>query len=93
MTTDYLYLLLKKSYPMVGGLQVTTKGEVLSFDVETGEFVQILNISGVHWIMILTTGCLPGEVNVFDSMPFTDLPKRAKKQIALFYVHLSINLF
>ena len=28
------------------------------------------------------TRCLPGEVNVFDSMPSTDLPKRAKEQIA-----------
>ena len=74
--------LLKKSYPKVGGLQVTTEGEVLSFDVETGEFVQILSISGVHWITISTSGCLPGEVNVFDSMPSTDLPKRAKEQIA-----------
>ena len=74
--------LLKKSYPKVGGLQVTTRGEVLSFDVETGEFVQILNFSGVHWIMISESGCLPGEVNVFDSMPSADLPKRAKEQIA-----------
>ena len=74
--------LLKQSYPHVGGLQITTKGEVLSFDIETAEFVQILNISGVHWIIISTIGCSPGDINIFDSLPTIDLPKRAKEQIA-----------
>ena len=74
--------LLKQSYPHVGGLQITTRGEVLSFDIETAEFVQILNISGVHWITISTIGCSPGDINIFDSLPTIDLPKRAKEQIA-----------
>ena len=69
--------LLKQSYPRVGGLQITTRGEVLSFDIETAEFVQILNISGVHWITISTIGCSPGDINIFDSLPTIDLPKRA----------------
>ena len=74
--------LLKQSYSHVGGLQITTRGEVLSFDIETAEFVQILNISGVHWITISTIGCSPGDINIFDSLPTIDLPKRAKEQIA-----------
>ena len=40
------------------------------------------------------SGCLPGEANVFDSMPSADLPKRKKEQIAsIIYALLSINLF
>ena len=74
--------ILKKSHPHVGGLQTTTKGEVLSFDIESGEFVQILNIARSHWITVSTIGCSPGVVNVFDSLPNIDLPIRGKEQIA-----------
>ena len=47
-------------------------------NIESGEFV---NIARSHWITILMIGCSPGVVNVFDSLPSTDLPKRAKEQI------------
>ena len=32
--------LLKKSHPNIGGLQEITKGEVLSYDIDTGEFAK-----------------------------------------------------
>ena len=66
---------------------VKSEDERLSFDFETAEFVQILNLSGVHWITISTIGCSPGDINIFDSLPTIDLPKRAKEQIAAI-VHL-----
>ena len=57
---------------------------MLSFhhDIETAEFVQILNISGVHWIIISMIRCSPGDINIFDSLPTIDQPKRAKELIA-----------
>ena len=78
---DAAQTLLKEAYPHVASLQTVTKGEVLSFDVvHTDEFVQILN--GTPWITVSTIGCTPGVVNVFDSLPNIDVPKRIKEQIA-----------
>ena len=36
-------------------------------DIETGEFVQVLNVAASHWILISTINCPPGVVNVYDS--------------------------
>ena len=47
---------------------VKSEDERLSFDFETAEFVQILNLSGVHWITISTIGCSPGDINIIDSL-------------------------
>ena len=75
--------ILKKSHPHVGGLQTTTKGEVLSFDIESGEFVQILNIARSHWITVSTIGCSPGVVNVFDSLYQTLIFQNEEKSKSL----------
>jgi len=37
--------LLKNAYPHIGGLQSMTLAETLAFEMEKGEFVQILNVS------------------------------------------------
>ena len=39
----------------------------LSMDVQTGEFVQILNMSQTHWINISTIGCRVSFIKVYDS--------------------------
>ena len=41
--------LLKQSYPHVGGLQITTRGEVLSFDIETADFEHIRSTLDHHF--------------------------------------------
>lgn len=71
-------ILLKETYPHIGGLQTTARSEVLAFDVETGEFVQIMNVSNSHYITIANFGCPPAEIDIFDSLPNVDLPKRNK---------------
>ena len=76
-------ILLKEPYPHIGGLQTTAHSEVLAFDVETGEFVQIINVSNSYWITIANFGCPPAEFDIFDSLPNVDLPKRNKEQIAV----------
>lgn len=65
----------------VGGLQNPLLGQNLSFDVQTGEFVQILHSGGNHWITISTVGMECGHVRVYDSLRGV-LPDDAKKQIA-----------
>ena len=44
--------LLKNAYPQIGGLQSTSLGETLAFQIQRGEFVQVLNVAGNHWITI-----------------------------------------
>ena len=36
----------------------------------------------VHWITISNIGCQDGVVNVYDSMPNCDIPRRTKEQLA-----------
>ena len=60
--------MLRKQYgDIVSGLQDVVNSRTLSMDIESGEFVQILNKSDTHWFTISTIGCQQGVVNVFDS--------------------------
>ena len=74
--------MLRTSYRHIGGLQDTALAETLSFDIQRGEFVQVLNVSGSHWITVSTIGCQPGVVNIYDSIPSCGVPTHTKEQIA-----------
>ena len=67
--------LLKARHSSIGGLQNTLLAQNMQFQIER-RFVQILNVSSSHWIMIANVGCVQGEVHVYDSMGHTDLPPR-----------------
>ena len=73
--------LLKRSYPIMGGLQMTTLGNTLAYTIERGEFVQILNIRQNHWITVTNIGCSANHYNIYDSIPSGDIPLRAIQQI------------
>ena len=61
--------LLKQQYPYIGGLaDPAIRGNVVN--VETHEFVQIINIGGGHWICNSTVGCKHGVINLYDSMTY-----------------------
>ena len=74
--------LLQMAFPNMKGLQPSILGEMLTFDIQKGEFIQILNVSNNHWIMTTSIGCQKGQVYVFDSLPSGDVPMRTKQQIA-----------
>ena len=61
--------LIRAVYPNVSGLQDTSLGQTLAFNVQKGEFIQILHTGKGHWITITTIGCGSGCVDVYDSMP------------------------
>ena len=77
----------------VGGLQDPILGQTLTFDIESGEMVQILNSGGNHWIAISTIEAKPQSVStqehdnvkrrvrVYDSL-YRDMPFETKDQIA-----------
>lgn len=44
------------------------KRPIRNFDIVTSEFVQILHTGHMHWVCISSIGCMPGEVNLYDSL-------------------------
>ncbi len=60
--------LLYQHFPHIEGLQPPTIMETRRFKVHKGEFVQILNVSNLHWCVVSNIGCSLGQVNVYDTM-------------------------
>ncbi len=73
--------LLKRAFPAVPGLQDVIKGIVFSYEVESGEFVQVVNNHHGHWLTVSTIGTLHPVVNVYDSM-YRSVSTGVKAQIA-----------
>ena len=73
--------ILKKENPFVSGLQNVNLGLNNDYDVETGEFVQILHNGHGHWHVISTIGVKHPTVNIFDSM-YSHCSNHSKVQIA-----------
>ena len=63
---DAAQALLKKAYLYIGGLQSVVLAETLVISIQSGEFVQVLNVSGCHWIAVSNIGCKLGTVNIYD---------------------------
>ena len=60
--------LLNQQYPTCEGLEDTCLSHQSQFSVQGGEFLQIYNVNGNHWVLFSTIGCVPGKVKVFDSL-------------------------
>ena len=73
--------LLKKANPLMSGLQSVVLGNTMSFDIEPGEFVQILHNGHGHWLTISTVGNMHPQVQVYDSA-YSCCPTICKAQIA-----------
>jgi hypothetical protein len=73
--------LLKKQFPAVPGLQSVSLGLVMSFDIQEGEFIQILHTGNNHWLTISTIGMKHPQVKVYDSV-YDYLEKITEAQIA-----------
>ena len=67
---DAAQLLLKKDHPTASGLQSVSKGLTMSYDIESGEFVQILNNSRGHWLTVSRVSLDEAkcEIKVHNSM-------------------------
>ena len=61
-------VLLQLENTAIAGFQRPTLGPVRNFDVVSSEFVQILHTGNSHWVCISSVGCLPGHVNLYDSL-------------------------
>ena len=61
-------VLLQLENPAIEGFQRPTLGPARNFNVVNGEFVQILHTGNSHWVCISSIGCVPGHVNLYDSL-------------------------
>ena len=61
-------VLLHEAKPSIDGLQRPTLGPARNFDVVSAEFIQILHTGNDHWVCISSIGCVPGYVNLYDSL-------------------------
>ena len=50
------------------GFQRPTLGRCRNFNIVSGEFIQILHTDNSHWVCVSLIGCLPGIVNLYDSL-------------------------
>ena len=91
---DAAQTLLRNAHPAVPGLQPVSLGATCAFDIQTGEFVQVLHDGTDHWLLISTIGVThPAEVYVYDSM-YSSASSSLQMQIAslLHTEHSSIIL-
>jgi len=77
---DAAQKLLKKACP-VSGLQSVSCGLTMTYDVQPGEFIQVLNTGHGHWVTISTIGTSHPTVRIYDSL-YSSAGTRLKAQIA-----------
>lgn len=80
--------LLKRKYPGVEGLLPPAVARTSAMHVHhsyfSGEFVQILHVSGNHWIVISNIKSKPGSVSVYDSLNSKTLSPTIKGTVTTF---------
>ncbi len=78
---DAAQKLLKQQFPHIQGLQQVALGLTMSFEMQSGEFLQILHCNN-HWFTVSSMGSnQTSAVNVYDSM-YDSIPALGKAQIA-----------
>ena len=77
---DGAQTLLKKACP-VPGLQSVSCGLTMTFAIQQGEFIQVLNTGQGHWVTISTIGTSHPTVRVYDSL-YSCAGTHLKAQIA-----------
>ena len=73
--------LLQKANPNMSGFQDVACGLTMNFDVESGEFVQILYTGQGHWNTISNVGKKHADIQIFDSA-YTFASTTIKNQVA-----------
>ena len=78
--------LLKKQFPVTGGLQSCLLAQRPCYSTPMHPFVQILNLDprgrGIHWVAISNFHCKPGTVKIYDSAHYNRVSVHVEKCIA-----------
>jgi len=73
-------VLLQKENSAIEGFHRPTLGSASNFNVVSGEFVQILHTGSDHWVCVSSIGCLPGHVNLYDSLYHNAISQEVEDQ-------------
>lgn len=73
--------LLKKQFSTIQSLQDVAVSYTMNFEIQNGEFIQILHSTENHWVTVSSSGKEEQGVRVFDSLYLT-IPTMMKAQIA-----------
>ena len=95
-------LQLQRQHPRTLGLEPPVLQFTQTFSVHKGKlFIQIINVSGNHWITMSTLVCLPRTTKVYDSLNLSlttslkrlvaDLMLRGGKKITIQHVHVQFQ--
>ena len=75
--------LISKKYPHVGGFQDTILQSNLSFTIQNGEFVQILNKGSSHWVTITNIRVTDmSAIRIFDILAGKRFDHQIQMEIA-----------
>ena len=73
--------ILRQVNSSIRGFQRSTLGPIRHNDIMTGDFIQILNINNNHWVCVSSIGCLPGHVNLMDSLTKAVISKELQELV------------
>ena len=96
-------LLLKRQHPQIHGLEPPVLQLTRTFSVHKSEpFIQILNVSGNHWITVSTVECPTGTIRVYDSLNLSlttslkrlvaDLMMYSGSKITIEHIHIQYQM-
>ena len=80
---DNAQAILAEIFPHIGGLQATwvfISEECQSVGTPEGDFVQIVNVCGNHWITLSNIGCPKDTVTLYDSL-YNNLDSASKAKL------------
>ena len=79
---------LHEAFPSISGLQDTAIGATQTFNVVSGNFIQILHDGNLHWVctsnISFDSATDVSDINVYDSYNHGYITKMTKRQMATF---------
>ena len=75
---------LREINPLMEGFQRPTLGRCRNFNIVSGEFIKILHTGNSHFVCVSSIGCLPGIVNLYDSLYYNIIEEEVEAQVVDF---------
>ncbi len=75
------HCIMQQVNPLIEGFQRPTLGPARNFAIVTGEFIQILYTGNSHWVCTSSIGCVPGTVNLYDSLYMNVIHNEVVEQV------------
>ena len=78
---------MKLQFPLANGLEdPLLLAEKLSYRSSSISFIQIVNLGRTHWVCVSSFNCVPGVVDVYNSIPACSLGSASlRQQVAAIY--------